>query len=121
MTLRRIYHPDAADPNVTQPSWWEASANPMKNTPEPIAGSVTCDVAVIGGGFTGLNAALHLATAGKHVVVADSSHIGWGASGRNGGFCASTSSKMGFGNIAKGSVYKSYAWICDRGGEASAG
>jgi glycine/D-amino acid oxidase-like deaminating enzyme len=44
-------------------------------------------VAVIGGGFTGLSAALHLAQAGQHVSVFEAQHPGWGASGRNGGFC----------------------------------
>lgn len=43
------------------------------------------DVAVVGGGYTGLSAALHVAKAGGSVAVMDQAHIGWGASGRNGG------------------------------------
>ena len=43
------------------------------------------DVAVIGGGFTGLGAARHLAKAGAQVVVLEAETVGWGASGRNGG------------------------------------
>ncbi|WP_306114292.1 MULTISPECIES: FAD-binding oxidoreductase [unclassified Roseovarius] len=50
-------------------------------------GDITCDVAVIGAGFTGLSAALHLAEGGSDVVVVDAHTPGWGASGRNGGFC----------------------------------
>lgn len=50
-------------------------------------GDISCDVAVIGAGFTGLSAALHLAEAGSDVVVLDAKTPGWGASGRNGGFC----------------------------------
>ncbi|WP_417207901.1 NAD(P)/FAD-dependent oxidoreductase [Antarctobacter sp.] len=46
-----------------------------------------CDVAIIGGGFTGLNAALRLAQQGASVAVLEAEHPGWGASGRNGGFC----------------------------------
>jgi gamma-glutamylputrescine oxidase len=40
---------------------------------------------VIGGGYTGLSAALHLAEAGRDVVLLEANRVGWGASGRNGG------------------------------------
>ena len=43
------------------------------------------DVAVIGGGFTGLNAARSLAKAGARVALLEAETVGWGASGRNGG------------------------------------
>ena len=43
------------------------------------------DVAVVGGGFTGLSAALHLARAGASVVVLDAGSVVGEASGRNGG------------------------------------
>ncbi|MBA8879597.1 NAD(P)/FAD-dependent oxidoreductase [Phyllobacterium myrsinacearum] len=43
------------------------------------------DVAIIGAGFTGLSAARHLAKAGAKVVILEANHVGWGASGRNGG------------------------------------
>jgi glycine/D-amino acid oxidase-like deaminating enzyme len=45
----------------------------------------TCDVAVIGAGYTGLSAARHLAAAGASVLVLDRERVGWGASSRNGG------------------------------------
>ena len=44
------------------------------------------DVVVIGGGLAGLTAALELAQAGRSVAVLEAERIGWGASGRNGGF-----------------------------------
>lgn len=50
-------------------------------------GEIDTDYAVIGGGFTGLNAALALAEAGEQVAVFDAEFPGFGASGRNGGFC----------------------------------
>ncbi|MFT5452150.1 MAG: gamma-glutamylputrescine oxidase, partial [Enterobacterales bacterium] len=46
---------------------------------------LTADVCIIGGGFTGLSAALHLAEQGKDVVLLEAEKISWGASGRNGG------------------------------------
>jgi gamma-glutamylputrescine oxidase len=45
----------------------------------------SCDVAVIGGGFTGLSAALACAERGFSVILIEREHIGFGASGRNGG------------------------------------
>jgi glycine/D-amino acid oxidase-like deaminating enzyme len=47
---------------------------------------VSADVAVVGGGLAGLTAALDLARAGRSVVVLEAERVGWGASGRNGGF-----------------------------------
>src|SRR5260370_41351979 len=59
------------------------------NSPRPWASELTadlsCDVAIIGGGFCGLSAALHLAEAGTDAVVLEAETPGWGASGRNGG------------------------------------
>ena len=50
-----------------------------------LSGIIDADVVIVGAGFTGLSAALHLAEAGQAVVVVESQKIGWGASGRNGG------------------------------------
>ncbi|MEL7461564.1 MAG: FAD-binding oxidoreductase [Pseudomonadota bacterium] len=73
----------AANPGAAH-SWYDASAGPYASLPG-LRGTVTADVAIIGAGYTGLSAALALAQAGKHVVVAEAERIGWGASGRNGG------------------------------------
>lgn len=51
----------------------------------PLDGELTCDLAVVGGGFTGLWAAL-LAAPDEDVVLLEGDRCGWGASGRNGGF-----------------------------------
>ncbi len=66
------------------PSLYAETAIPAHPTP-PFAGDATCDVAVVGGGFTGLSAALHLAEQGATVTLLEAGEPGWGASGRNGG------------------------------------
>jgi len=48
-------------------------------------GDATCDVCVVGAGFTGLSTALHLAEAGLDVILLEAQRVGFGASGRNGG------------------------------------
>lgn len=66
------------------PSLWAATAPPAPPTPT-LSESLTTDVLVIGGGFTGLSTALHLAEGGTAVCVLEARDPGWGASGRNGG------------------------------------
>jgi len=65
-------------------SWYAATANPVGRHPV-LTGDVNADVCVVGGGYTGLSAALHLAEAGFDVVLLEAHRVGFGASGRNGG------------------------------------
>lgn len=65
-------------------SYYAATANEATNYP-PLRGEQTCDVCVVGGGFTGLATALTLAERGYGVHLLEANRIGWGASGRNGG------------------------------------
>jgi gamma-glutamylputrescine oxidase len=65
-------------------SYYAATAQAAPPAP-PLAGSVRADVCIIGGGYTGLSAALHLARAGRKVLLLDAAQLGGGASGRNGG------------------------------------
>jgi len=65
-------------------SWYAATANPAPERP-PLEGEFDCDVCVVGAGFTGISAALHLAERGLSVVVLEAARVGFGASGRNGG------------------------------------
>jgi gamma-glutamylputrescine oxidase len=65
-------------------SWYQATAGERPVYPA-LDGSRTCDVAIIGGGYTGLQAAYNLAKAGVSVVLIEACRFGDGASGRNGG------------------------------------
>src|ERR1022692_527744 len=65
-------------------SYYAATAGPFAPCP-PLVGEVEVDLVVVGGGATGLSAALHAAKAGLSVVLLEGGRIGWGGSGRNGG------------------------------------
>jgi len=68
-------------------SYYTATMNPRQECPA-LEGEVRADVCVIGGGYTGLSSAIHLAERGYSVVLLEAERIGWGASGRNGGQCS---------------------------------
>ncbi|WP_350029546.1 FAD-binding oxidoreductase [Caballeronia sp. GAWG2-1] len=73
------------DANTSLPrSLWAATAAPAP-TYIRAAGELTAQTVIVGGGFVGLSAALHLALRGRRVLVLESAEPGWGASGRNGG------------------------------------
>jgi len=67
------------------PESWYATVTPELPPYPVLKGEVRADVCVVGGGFTGLSAALHLAEAGLDVVLVEAHRVGFGASGRNGG------------------------------------
>ncbi len=72
------------DLKATQNSYYAASANEQPQYPQ-LAGDISVDVCVVGGGFAGLSSAIELADKGYKVAVLEANHIGFGASGRNGG------------------------------------
>ncbi|MBW6505542.1 MAG: FAD-binding oxidoreductase [Rhodobacteraceae bacterium] len=71
-------------PGAHPPSWYAATATPLAPRPA-LAGRISADVCIVGAGYTGLSAALHLAERGLKVVVLEAHRAGFGASGRNGG------------------------------------
>lgn len=65
-------------------SWYAATADAPAPC-APLTQRIKADVCIIGGGYTGLSAALHLAESGAQVVLLEAHRVGFGASGRNGG------------------------------------
>lgn len=71
-------------PGEPPPSWMEAALPAPPERPA-LARDLSVDVAIVGAGYAGLSAALHLAEQGARVAVVEAHRVGWGASGRNGG------------------------------------
>jgi len=64
---------------------WTASAREAAPAADPFEAGRSVDIAIVGGGFTGVSAALAAASGGADVALIEARAIGWGASGRNGG------------------------------------
>ena len=71
-------------PGAYPDSYYRATANRLEPF-APLGEDAVCDVCIVGAGYTGLSAALHLAENGFDVLVLEAHRVGWGASGRNGG------------------------------------
>ncbi len=84
------YRTNAAE---TIGSYWDSSLAAPRSDRQ-LMGSAHFDVAIVGAGFAGLSAALKLAQAGLSVCVLEAEHVGYGASGRNGGFCCLGGTKL---------------------------
>jgi glycine/D-amino acid oxidase-like deaminating enzyme len=97
-----LYHPEHYERARPVPSYWAATAGPEPTGVAPLAGDLAAEVAILGGGYTGLSAAYHLVKEhGVRAVVLEAGPIGWGASGRNGGFCILGGTKRGYAALAQ--------------------
>ncbi len=83
--MKRIFSDFAYGDAPRAGCWWDQTYARAKRP--ALQGPHVCDVAIIGGGFSGISAALHLAEVGVSATVLEDRFVGWGASGRNGGFC----------------------------------
>ncbi|MTI18232.1 FAD-binding oxidoreductase [Rhodobacteraceae bacterium RKSG542] len=98
--MKRIYESFAYGDGPIAERYWDTTVDAKPNFP-PLEGDVSCELAIIGGGYTGLSAAIALAKEGVRVVVLDAKPVGWGASGRNGGLVSAGSAKLDDAAISK--------------------
>lgn len=86
------------------PSYWTATAGAAPPDDSPAPRELETEIAIIGGGYTGLSCAYHLGKEyGKRAVVLEANRAGWGCSGRNGGFA-----RMALGRYSAGEMIS--AW-----------
>lgn len=83
--MKTVFPRHTYGPGPRKGCWWDETCAAVPGA--SIAQDTDVDVAIVGAGFTGLSAALSLAESGAKVAVLDAKTVGWGASGRNGGFC----------------------------------
>ena len=100
--MRLIHHPHAYHPEYSADNFWNSTIDIPTGDWPALAQDKQVEIAVIGAGFTGLNAALQLTEAHqREVCVLDSAGAGWGASGRNGGFVCLGGSALDPAALAK--------------------
>lgn len=92
--MNRLHESAAYDWERWPESYWRATVAEVPRHP-PLEGEARIDLAVVGAGYTGLSAALEAAERfGAGVTVLEAGQPGWGASGRNGGFCCMGGTKL---------------------------
>jgi glycine/D-amino acid oxidase-like deaminating enzyme len=98
----RIYDDAIYATGQPVPSLWEATAGPQPEDDGRLSGEAATEVAVIGGGIAGLSLVWHLTRRhGIEAVALDAGKIGWGASGRNGGFVSMGYTKRSLDDLAR--------------------
>ncbi len=99
--MKNIYHSDIYKFEKSVDSYWEDTTKESFNL-EKLSKDINSEVVVIGGGYTGLLCAINLIE--NHnidVILLEAGKVGWGASSRNGGFCAFPPIKTSFKNLQK--------------------
>ncbi len=112
--MRRIFPEYAYGPGPRGNCWWDET-EPTPDWPRQ-TGTDRVDAVIVGAGFTGLSAALALAESGAAVAVLEAETPGWGASGRNGGFCCMGGARLSKRALARraGSAGAEAYWQAER-------
>ncbi|MBZ5759265.1 MULTISPECIES: NAD(P)/FAD-dependent oxidoreductase [Rhizobium] len=87
---------DTASPDA--PSLWHVVGRNRRHRPQ-LQGPLDADLAIVGGGFSGLSTALHAAEKGLSVILLEAGIIAWGATGRNAGFVVPNFAKVDPDNV----------------------
>ena len=94
--MKNIYHSDIYKFDTAVNSYWEDTSSENLNL-EKLTKDINSEIAVIGGGYTGLSCAINLIeNHNLDVILVEAGKVGWGASSRNAGFCSLPPSKMSF-------------------------
>ena len=99
--MKNIYHSDIYKFEKPVNSYWEDTTKENFNL-NKLTKDINSEVAIIGGGYTGLLCAINLIeNYNLDVILLEAGKVGWGASSRNGGFCAFPPAKTNFKNLQK--------------------
>jgi glycine/D-amino acid oxidase-like deaminating enzyme len=100
--MKQLYDKAIYDFNTPIKSYWEDVSHFDQSRFPKLVGDHSCDVCVIGGGFTGISTAYHIAKKyGGDVRLLEAGHFGFASSGRNAGFCCLPATKLSINQLIK--------------------
>ena len=100
--MKQLYDKAICDFNTPIKSYWEDVSHFDQSRFPKLVGDHSCDVCVIGGGFTGISTAYHIAKKyGGDVRLLEAGHFGFASSGRNAGFCCLPATKLSINQLIK--------------------
>ena len=100
--MGRLYNKEIYNFDEPVKSFWEEVSHPDQTNYSMLLGDQECEVAIIGGGFTGISTAYHLAkNFNSDVRLLEAGHMGWASSGRNAGFACLPATKLSIKQLFK--------------------